>query len=273
MASNASRSTSTTGQQKPCIVHAASSTIRPFGTSNNQHNAHVMPRYALPPLHSTLLHKPSIAHRPLCLTSSLLSWTFWAAGVALYTYAVALFVRGLTPPCESDTSLSGSVSRVEYREIDSCDPIRWALWHTTPDHVMKSEPLSPIERKYGNTDTAVTNSTFPDYRRGHNETKVSNTTKIKKLERVLPQATLSPELNSSSTSNRSMAHRNHTRLASPKANDGHSRSTVSDSRPRQKISNTTSTVVAATVLDALANSTTSNALGVVAANKAPADQT
>jgi hypothetical protein len=273
MESNASGGTSTTGQQKRCIVHAACSTLHPFGTSSNQHNAHVMPRYALPPLHSTLLHKPSIAHRPLCLTSSLLSWTFWAAGLALYTYAVALFVRGLTPPCESDTGLSGASSRVEYRVIDSCDPIRWALWHTKSDHVMKSEPLFPIERKYGNTDTVVTNSTVPDYRRGHKETKVSHTTKIKILERVVPQATLSAESKRGSTSNHSIPHRNHTRLASPKANDVRSRSAVTGSSPSQKMSNTTSTVVAVTVMDAPANSTTSNALGVVAANKAPADQT
>jgi hypothetical protein len=55
----------------------------------------------------------------------------WVLALLFYTYAVAVSVRQSVPPCQCALTSAAHAKeqpRLEYREENACDPVRWALW-------------------------------------------------------------------------------------------------------------------------------------------------
>jgi hypothetical protein len=52
----------------------------------------------------------------------------------------------MTPPC-SCKELHSVSPRIEYRDIDSCDPIRWAIWHANPRDFNRKKKVSISNQK------------------------------------------------------------------------------------------------------------------------------
>lgn len=65
----------------------------------------------------------------------------WTLALLIYTYAVAISVRRSVPPCQcalTSTDRTESSPRLEYREENGCDPVRWALWGREKPNTLES---------------------------------------------------------------------------------------------------------------------------------------
>lgn len=77
----------------------------------------------------------------------------WSLALVIYTYAIAVSVRRSVPPCQcalTPTARKAPAPRLEYREENSCDPLRWAMWGQAKP--VLSEPQQNAESE--KTDTA-----------------------------------------------------------------------------------------------------------------------
>jgi hypothetical protein len=89
------------------------------------------------------LNHPHLAKTsPPCTALSFISW---ALALLTYTYAIAVSVYRSAPPCQCDltaASRPACLPRVEYREENACDPVRWALWGSERPNATGDEPAT-----------------------------------------------------------------------------------------------------------------------------------